>query len=123
MLFHQVSFALLENVQNANEKATKQQVLLWIEEISSKIDIQKVLGYLLSKTKLISNVAVEIINQKSTPLEQCKYIVLFLYKNSSQTPYLDFREALVACGYTDVMQMIDDKVPNVYESLTPSKNK
>ena len=92
-----------------------------MEEIATRINVKVVLDHLVHERQLITNAAMERINQKETPLEQCRYLLLHLTRSLSKSPYLDFRDALEACGYLDVVQAIDSEVPVVYECLTSSK--
>ena len=109
------------NETKLSEKTVKQQVLSIIDNISTNIDLDKVLSHLVTDVHIISEAARCHINTKPTELERFRSLLLHLVRTASKTPYLDFREALKVCGYLDVVRKIDDEVPVVYEFVSASK--
>ena len=92
-----------------------------IEDIAARIDLSVVLKHIALKNKLVSKAAVERINKKPTPVERCRYLLLYLMRGSSTKPYVDFREALNECGYSELVQAINDEEPVIYQCQSPSK--
>ena len=103
------------------ETRVKLQVLSKFEDIAARIDFNIVLRYFTKKNKFKSKAVVERINKKPTPVERCRYLLLYLMRGSSTNPYLDFREALNECGYSELIQAIDDEEPVIYQCPSPSK--
>ena len=104
-----------------DENMVKRQVLSLVDYIASKVDLIQIVDHLMVNRR-ISKTGCEQIGAKSTSLERCKYLLLFINRSSTTTPYLIFREALEACGYLEVVQKIDNEIPVVYELLSSSKS-
>ena len=105
-----------------SEKRVRRQVLSLVEIIASNVDLCKVLDHLVSKSHLVSQSVRDQINHRAKPIERCRLLLSYLARNAStSTPFLDFRAALEACGYPQVVEFIDDEVPVLYVSPSPSK--
>lgn len=105
-----------------DETTVKRQILSVVDYIASNVDLMQITDNLMTDSQQISQIGCEQIRQKSTSLERCKYLLLFVTRSSTTTPYLDFREALKNCGYFEVVQKIDSEIPVVYELLSSSKS-
>ena len=108
-----------KEMNSAKEKTVKLQILSLFEYVTKCIDVTEVLDHLVSNYPWISVAAREQVHAKNTQLEKCRYLLLFIIRTSTLTPYLDFRYVLQSCGYTDLVQWIDSEKPVVYESISP----